>query len=113
MKSESRTCRSVSRLAVLIIAISAWLGLFGCAKTAFVAGQELQYDQAKKIFTVGLSFDEIRQKYGSPTNEFSDKGYVYWSYVPFRTPGAHVEGFEIWFKDNKSDSMHKITVDRY
>jgi hypothetical protein len=100
-------------LAVLIIAAFACLGLFGCSKPAPVAEQELQYDQAKKTFTVGLNFDEIRQKYGSPTNEISDKEYVYWSYVPLRTPGAHVEGFEIWFKDSKSDSMHKITMDRH
>jgi len=96
-----------------MIATCVWLGLASCSKTASLAGRELQYDQAKKIFAAGMSFAEIRQKYGSPTNELSDKGYVYWSYVPFRTPGAHVEGFEIWIKDGRSESIHKITMDRY
>ncbi len=88
------------------------LGLCVCTRPEPIAGREMQYDDAKALFSVDMTFDRTREKFGPPTNILSDKEYVYWSYVPFKTPGAHVVGFEIWFRAGKSQSLHQIEVTR-
>ena len=75
--------------------------------------REIQYDEASTIYVRQATFDEIRRLFGEPSNVLTDGDWVYWSYVPTDASAGHVVGFEIWFKNGRSDSIHRIDVNRY
>jgi len=75
--------------------------------------REIQYYEARTIFVRQATFGEIRRTFGEPSNVLTDRDWVYWSYVPINTSAGHVVGFEIWFKNGKSDSIHPIDVNKY
>jgi hypothetical protein len=79
--------------------------LLGCSK------DKIGYEQACKLFRVGMSPAEVEKVYGKPAFQNELGGFVLWEYPPTErvaVPGKDVEefrGFQIEFRENKSTKI--------
>lgn len=79
--------------------------LAGCAQ------REISYEDARKLFQVGMSPAEVEKAYGKPQfqNELGD--FVLWNYPPMEPVSApakgvkELRGFQIEFRDNKTTKI--------
>jgi hypothetical protein len=91
------------RISFIWIALAATL--LGCSTG------KIGYEQASKLFRVGMSPAEVEKVYGKP--QFQDElgDFVLWVYPPterISVPEKNVEefrGFQITFRDNKTTKI--------
>lgn len=80
----------------------------GCSRNS------LTYEQAKELFHVEMTPEEVKKVFGPPTVEYSQDEAITWDYVPEerikRSSSGRFSGFTIVFEKGKASKIWPITT---